>query len=131
MPVYHFGLSLIVLLNLLWTIWRLVGGVTLERIVDLLLAVLFAGFFWYIRIFPLRVQDRLIRLEMRLRLAELLPADLATRIHQLSIDDLIGLRFAGDGELPGLVRQVLDGELRGRDAIKRRIENWQADHARC
>ncbi len=82
------------------------------------------------RVFALGVQDRVIRLEEHIRMERLLPDDLKGHIEELTTDQLIGLRFAADGELPGLVRRVLDGELEDRKAIKQAIGNWRADHQR-
>ena len=82
------------------------------------------------RRFALGVQDRVIRLEERIRMERLLPDDLKGRIEEVTTNHLIGLRFASDAELPGLVRRVLDGELADRKAVKQAIENWRADHQR-
>lgn len=82
------------------------------------------------RRYGLGVQDRVIRLEERIRMERLLPGDLKDRIEELTTDQLIGLRFASDGEVEGLVRQVLEGELADRKAIKEAVENWRADHQR-
>jgi hypothetical protein len=79
----------------------------------------------------LTVQDRIIRLEMRLRLAQVLPADLAPRIAQLTPSQLVALRFASDAELPDLVRKSLAGELASGEAIKGAVKDWQADHLRA
>jgi hypothetical protein len=76
------------------------------------------------------VQDRLIRLEMRLRLARVLPAERHGEIERLSLGQLVALRFASDAELPELVRSVLAEDLTSRDAIKRRVRDWQADWMR-
>lgn len=79
----------------------------------------------------LYVQNRVIALEMRLRLAATLPPELRTRIPELRLRQLIGLRFAGDGELPALVERCLRGELATADAIKREIRDWRPDFARA
>ena len=91
-------------------------------------AVILTAFF--ARAFAVGVQDRVIRLEERMRLAELLPADLRPRIGELTTRQLVALRFASDAELPGLVRRVLSEELRDKNAIKRLIVTWRPDHAR-
>lgn len=77
------------------------------------------------------VQNRVIALEMRLRLATTLPAELRVRIPELSLRHLIGLRFAGDAELVELVERCLRGELPTTDAVKRAIREWRADYIRA
>jgi hypothetical protein len=77
------------------------------------------------------VQNRVIRLEMRQRLKEVLAPALAARISELSVSQLVGLRFASDAELPALVDRCLKGELTTADAIKKEIKNWQADWLRA
>jgi hypothetical protein len=79
----------------------------------------------------LHVQNRVIALEMRLRLAATLPPELRVHIPELRLKHLIGLRFAGDAELPGLVERCLRGELATADAIKREIRDWRPDYARA
>jgi hypothetical protein len=79
----------------------------------------------------LYVQNRVIALEMRLRLAATLPPELRTRIPELRLKHLIGLRFAGDAELAGLVERCLGGELATADAVKREIRDWRPDYARA
>ena len=71
------------------------------------------------------------RLEMRLRLAEVLPVDLRPRIPEFTVGQLVSLRFAPDSELPALARKVLDEKMNDRKAIKQLIKNWQADHLRA
>jgi hypothetical protein len=87
--------------------------------------------FFALRTFPIVVQDRVIRLEVRLRLADLLPDDLKPRIRELSSRQLVALRFAGDGEMPALVRKVLDQKIENGEAIKRLIQDWQPDYMRA
>ncbi len=79
----------------------------------------------------LKVQDRVIRLEMNLRMRSILPADMHARLDQLTPQQLVALRFAGDGELADLVRQVLDGKLGSQKAIKLAIKNWKGDYLRA
>jgi hypothetical protein len=80
----------------------------------------------------LTVQDRLIRMEETLRLQRCLPEDLRGRIGELSPGQLIGLRFCGDeAELPGLVRSAVNGELKGREDIKKSIKTWRPDNFRA
>jgi len=83
------------------------------------------------RAMALRVQDRVIRLEMQLRLRGLLPAPLSGRISDLTPRQLVALRFASDAELPDLVRDVLDGKLATQKEIKLRVKDWQADWLRA
>lgn len=82
------------------------------------------------RLFALGVQDRVIRLEERLRYQQLLPEDLRPRIGDFTINQLVALRFASDAELPDLARTVLDGKIDNRKAIKRMIQTWRSDYQR-
>jgi hypothetical protein len=83
------------------------------------------------RFYALRVQDRVIRLEETLRLLRVLPAEMQPRVGELSTGDLIGLRFAPDAELPGIVTAIYAGECKGREAVKRRIQGaWREDRMR-
>ena len=77
------------------------------------------------------VQDRVVRLEMRLRLQQCLPADLRSRIDDLTVRQLVALRFASDAELADLVREVLAGKLATTKEIKLRVKNWQGDFLRA
>ena len=79
----------------------------------------------------LTVQNRVIRLEMRLRLKDVLAPALAARIGELSVSQLVGLRFASDAELPALVERCLSGQLANNEAVKKEVKNWQADWLRA
>ena len=129
-PAYHYVLSLVVVVNLIWAIWQLIGDPGIGTAVGQLLAVGIGIVMWYLRMWPLTVQDRLIRLEETLRLREVLPEDLRPRIGELRRGQFVALRFAPDEELPDLVRRILDGELKGGTQIKKAIRNWKADHLR-
>ncbi|MDH3743561.1 MAG: DUF6526 family protein [Acidobacteriota bacterium] len=130
-PLYHFVLSLILLVNLAWAGWRVFRDFSAETCLTFVVAFGLILLFYYCRAFPLAVQDRLIRLEERLRLTEVLPDDLRSRIGEISPDQLIGLRFAPEEELAGLVREILEGKLADRRAVKRQIQDWKPDYYRC
>jgi hypothetical protein len=130
-PLYHFVLSLLLVLNLGWTVWRLIRQFSAETVFGLLLAIALVIMFYYVRGFPLAVQDRLIRLEERLRLQEVLPEELRVHITDLTTDQLIGLRFASDEEVPKLVPEIFEGKLGGREEIKKKVESWRPDYSRC
>lgn len=77
------------------------------------------------------VQNRLVGLEMRLRLTAILPGDLRARIGDLTLRQIIGLRFASDGEMPDLVRRCIAGELATADDVKRQVRDWRPDVVRA
>lgn len=83
------------------------------------------------RMMAVTVQDRVIRLEMRLRLQQCLPPDLRNRIGDLTPRQLVALRFASDAELPDLIRDVLAGKLPKPNDIKLRVKDWQGDWLRA
>lgn len=82
------------------------------------------------RVFPLGVQDRVIRLEERLRMERLLPHELRDRIPDVTTEQPVGLRFASDEELTDLARRVLYEDISDRKEIKGAVRNWRADHQR-
>lgn len=129
-PLYHgltFGLFMV---NLGWSILQVVRSPGWGTLVALLLAVALILLFFFARVFALGVQDRVIRLEERLRMERLLEGDLKGRIGDFTTSQLVGLRFASDEELPELARRVLDEGIRDRKAIKQAVRNWRADHQR-
>jgi hypothetical protein len=130
-PLYHFATFGILALNLIWRLVALVRWTSWTASLDLLVALALLGLFFFTRTFALTVQDRVIRLEMRLRLKEILPADLKGRIDELGPGQLVALRFASDAEMADLVREVLTNNIRNRDDIKRRIKDWTPDYLRC
>ena len=130
-PAFHYFVLPVFLLNVFWSLYRVIQSFSVESVRSLLLALAFLLLAFYARIFALAVQDRLIRLEMRLRLQQLLPQELRPRIMDFTVDQLVALRFASDAELPGLCRKVLDDRLADRKTIKKMIQNWQPDLLRA
>jgi hypothetical protein len=129
-PLFHGVVFSLLFLNLVYRTVVLFRHPGWASAADLLVAIALGLLTYYVRLFPLGVQNRVIRLEERLRLERLLSEDLRPRIAELSASQLIGLRFASDAELPSLARWVLDGNVRSREAIKQKIADWRADHMR-
>lgn len=129
-PPFHYFVLPVLLLNVInegrhvWADPNRATGFQLLVAAALLMAALTA------RGMALKAQDRVIRLEMNARMRELLPADLVSRMGQLTPQQLVALRFAGDSELANLVRDVLAGKLTTQKAIKLQIKDWQGDYLR-
>jgi hypothetical protein len=131
-PTYHFFVVPVMILNFVSAIVRLVRmGVTFDRVVYLLTATALLIFIFNARVFALTVQDRVIRMEERERMARLLPQDLQGRIGEFTRGQLVALRFAGDDELPGMARKVLNDELTDIKTIKRMVQHWRPDNLRA
>ena len=128
-PLYHFFLAWIFLANVIVSIVYCVKHPGFYGAWFILISVAAFLALFKLRLYPLKVQDRVIRLEERLRLQALAPADWHTQIYRLTEDQLVGLRFAGDGEVVSLAKQALDENL-NRKQIKERIKSWRADRWR-
>lgn len=129
-PGYHRWTTALLVLPTLYFLYLAASDFSVERLAFLLfcVGVIFAAL--YARLFPIGVQDRVIRLEERLRLQRLLPPDLQERIPEFTTDQLVGLRFASDQELPDLARRVLEEGISDRKQIKRAVRSWRPDHQR-
>jgi hypothetical protein len=130
-PAFHFFVLPILLLNVISQIVRVFRVPGYGTVLSLLVAIALLLLALTARMFALTVQDRVIRLEMQLRLQQLLPQDLRPRIPEFTVSQLVSLRFASDAELPDLARKVLDEKLNDRKAIKKLIRNWQPDFLRA
>jgi hypothetical protein len=128
-PIYHFFAAPVALINVLVAIWHLIKDPSLAAGWFVVLSLAFVVAVLKLRLYPLRAQDRLIRLEERLRLAQLLPAASRSRIGDLTEAQLVGLRFASDGELPALAEKALGGGMSQKE-IKKAIGSWRADYFR-
>lgn len=125
-PPYHFVLSTVLVVNLVLAITYLVHHLSMytEWIVILSIAVFIPAA--KLRSYPLKVQDRIIRLEERIRLQSLAPQEWHTQIYKLTEDQLIGLRFASDDEVVELAKHAVEQNLT-RKQIKERIKSWRSD----
>ncbi len=123
---FHFFLLPVILILWITSVVFLVRHPGWDHLWGLLLVTAVAVNAVKARMYALKVQDRVIRLEQRLRLAGLLPEPLRTQIGQLTENQLIALRFASDEETPALVQRALSENLSRAD-IKKSIKNWQPD----
>lgn len=127
---YHFFVAPVLLANVVIALVQLLRDPGLERGWWLVVSAALFGLAGLVRINPLKVQDRVIRLEESLRYYQLLPEELARRADALTNAQMVALRFASDEELEGLVREVLEGKLTKPGEIKRAVRNWRADNLR-
>ena len=127
---FHFVAMPILALNLVWNLYRLITSFSVETVVGLLLAVALTLGIVLARTFALAAQDRVIRLEERLRMQTLLPDDLKPRINEFTTGQLIALRFASDAELADLARKVLEEKIADQKSIKEAIKVWRPDYQR-
>jgi hypothetical protein len=130
-PLYHFLTLGIFQAYFLWTLYRLIKAPSVDTSMAVLLAFALILLSLYARRFAVTVQDRVIRLEMQLRMRALLPPDLQHRIDELSTRQLVALRFASDAELPDLARAVITEKIADQKTIKKMIRDWRPDHLRA
>lgn len=130
-PLYHLFALPVVLVNAGIAATRAVRHPSIASAWGLAFALAIVAGFLALRASTIIVQTRLIGLEMRLRLAAVLPPELRPRIPEISLRQLVGLRFASDAELPTLVERCLAGELKTADQVKRQIREWRPDFVRA
>ena len=135
-PFFHFFLLPVFGLGLILTLVHFFAHITEGDFSDhfhafllILLAVALLGLVFKVRLYSLKVQDRVIRLEERLRLTQLMPEPLRSRIPELTEDQLCGLRFASDGEVVKLAERAMNEKLSRAD-IKKAIQTWRPDNWR-
>ena len=129
-PIFHFFIVPILAINVLVSIYFFIRHPMVITGWSILVSVAIASLALLARFYSLRQQDRIIRLEERLRLQSLLPDDLRPRINELRTAQLISLRFCSDEELADATRAVLSGEVKSANDIKRRVKQWRPDHHR-
>lgn len=129
-PPFHFFLAPVMLINLIYSVVRLIQDPGWDRGEYMLLAVALVVLTLLSRGNALRVQDRLIRLEEQIRFSKVLTPELSAKAMNLRASQYIGLRFASDEELPELVQKVVDGEVSDVKDIKTSVKKWRADFFR-
>jgi len=131
-PLYHFVAAPLLAIYLVYAVWGLVRAPSLPTAMNVVLAAGLVAMLFASRIMALTVQNRVIRLEMTLRLQRVLgPAAAADALARLPVGRLIALRFASDAELPGLIARVLSQELTTNTQVKQAIREWQPDLLRA
>jgi hypothetical protein len=126
-PIFHFFMAPVSLALLLWAIAHAVRHFSNEALALVVAAVLIFLTIFKTRVYALKIQDRVIRLEERLRLANLLPPGAPLPV--LTESQLIALRFASDAECLGLAEKAAAGNLSSKQ-IKQAIQSWRADEFR-
>jgi L-cystine uptake protein TcyP (sodium:dicarboxylate symporter family) len=129
-PLFHFVITPLLLVMLIWQIVRLVQDFNVDRVFNLVLVMVLTLIALAARMQALRAQDRVVRLEEQLRYKQLLPKDLAQKALSLRTNQMIALRFASDEELPDLIARTLNGELKDSKEIKLAVKNWRGDYLR-
>lgn len=130
LPPYHFFVLPVLAINVFVQLARLYQFRSLYHLWMLLVSLALVGLALMARVMALTVQTRVIRLEERLRLQKLMPAEDYAEIAMLKPGHLVGLRFASDEEAPELARRCAAGALNSSGDVKRQIKNWRADHLR-
>ena len=128
-PLFHFFMGPVAIITLIWVCYNAYHVRTAWAHWEIIVAIAAVVAVFKIRLYALKVQDRVIRLEERLRLATLVPSELRPRISELTESQLIALRFCCDAELPALAARALQEKLAGKE-IKKQIKTWRADKFR-
>ncbi|MGA2754491.1 MAG: DUF6526 family protein [Terracidiphilus sp.] len=128
-PPYHFFLTFVSMATIVIAVIYCVHHFCFYSVWLVVLSLAAFVALFRMRQYPLKVQDRVIRLEERLRLQALAPAEWHSQIYRLTEDQLIGLRFAADDEVVELAKQALEHSL-NRKQIKERIKDWRPDNWR-
>ena len=129
-PLVHFVITPLLLINFIWALVCTYKEFDWYRVQYLLLSFTVIMVSIAARFQALKAQDRVIRLEERLRFKTILSPELAAKAHELRTGQIIALRFAPDEELAGLVERTVAGEFATNKEIKLAIKNWRGDYLR-
>ncbi|HMO80176.1 MAG TPA: DUF6526 family protein [Pyrinomonadaceae bacterium] len=129
-PLVHFVITPILLILIIWSVVDIVRNFNAQSLQFFILTVTVLLVSFAARLQALKAQDRVIRLEERLRYKELLAPELARKASEFRARQVIALRFASDKELPELAEHIAAGNLTEPSEIKSAIKDWRADHFR-
>ncbi|HYU98462.1 MAG TPA: DUF6526 family protein [Pyrinomonadaceae bacterium] len=129
-PTFHFFVLPVMLINFFWVVVMFVKTPSWNAGWWIVVSVALAMLTTFVRTYSLKVQDRLIRLEEKLRYQQVLSPALAQQINALTPGQIVALRFAADEELEELVSAVTAGKFVKTKELKRAIKHWRADHFR-
>ena len=130
-PAYHFFALPVLILNVVAQVLYFLKYRTPYKLFMIVVALALVVIPFMLRTMIARVQDRVIRLEERLRLSNLLPAEMHAGINDLTPGQLVGLRFASDDEVVALAQRCMSGELTKGEQIKKEVKNWRPDNLRA
>ncbi len=130
-PAYHFFALPVLILNVVAQVLYFLKYHTPYKLFMIVVAIALVVVAFALRSMVTRVQDRVIRLEERLRLSNVLPVEMHAGINNLTAGQLVGLRFAGDDEVVALAQRCMSGELTKGEQIKKEIKTWRPDNLRA
>ena len=128
-PIFHYFALPLLLINFFGALFRVTQGMTFYSLNELGLAISLIVVAVFTRLFALKAQDRVIRLEEQLPRQVLLPDSLKERANRLTMGQIVALRFASDEELANLTRDALDNS-RSPKALKQAVKHWRPDYDR-
>tara|TARA_B100000029_G_scaffold514127_1_gene615779 strand:- start:1661 stop:2098 length:438 start_codon:yes stop_codon:yes gene_type:complete len=128
-PVFHYIALPLLLVNFFAALFHVIQDITFYNLNELGLAISLIIAAVYTRLFALKAQDRVIRLEEHLRRKTLLPETLRERAGSLTMEQIVALRFASDEELAGLTQDALDNNTSPK-ALKQAVKHWRPDYNR-
>mgnify|MGYP001249083663 CR=1 FL=1 len=129
-PKYFMVASALIGAHMIWAMFVMATAFSLSSVMSGLFAIGILMIAFYARLHALGVQDRVIRLEEQIRLERILGSESREDIHGMATGQLIGLRFASDGEVAALFRTIVEEDIEDRNEIKKRVKVWRADHQR-
>ena len=128
-PIFHYIALPLLLVNFFGALFQVTQDITFYSFNQLGLSISLIVVAVFTRLFALKAQDRVIRLEEQLRRQTLLPDALKLRATRLTMEQIVALRFASDEELADLTQDALDNNTSAK-ALKQAVKHWRPDYDR-